>query len=115
MLTTRRVGYWLTATVLALLLASLGTGYSQDKVAKVERGFANMIGGVVEIPGTVTETTRKEGPWKGYTVGFLKGLAMVPVRTAVGVYEFLTFYVPAPADYAPVLKPATPFNYWDED
>ncbi|MFA6564197.1 MAG: exosortase system-associated protein, TIGR04073 family [Verrucomicrobiia bacterium] len=82
---------------------------------KLQRGFANMAGGVVEIPGCVADTTRKRGPWMGYTLGFLKGVGMVPVRTVVGVYEFLTFYVPAPDNYEPVLKPATPFNYWDED
>lgn len=82
---------------------------------KLQRGFANMAGGVVEIPGCVADTTRKQGPWMGYTVGFLKGVGMVPVRTMVGVYEFLAFYVPAPDNYEPVLKPATPFNYWDED
>lgn len=103
-----------TAAV-ALVLATSATGYGQDKLAKVERGFANMAGGVVEIPGCVVDTTRRKGAWMGYSVGLLKGIGMVPVRTVVGVYEFLTFYVPAPDDYAPVLKPATPFNYWDED
>ncbi len=105
----------LWTAVVAGVLATSTAGYGQDKLAKVQRGFANMVGGVVEIPGCVADTTRKEGPWMGYSVGFLKGLGMVPVRTVVGVYEFLTFYVPAPDDYAPVLKPATPFNYWDED
>ena len=105
----------LWTAVAALALVTSATGYGQDMVAKVERGFANMVGGVVEIPGCIADTTRKDGPWMGYTVGFFKGVGMVPVRTLVGVYEFLTFYVPAPAEYAPVLKPPTPFNYWDED
>ena len=99
----------------ALVLVTSATGYGQDKLAKLERGFANMAGGVVEIPGCVADTTRKNGPWMGYTVGFFKGIGMAPVRTVVGVYEFLTFFVPAPEDYAPVLKPPTAFNYWDED
>lgn len=115
MLTTRRAGLHCITITAALLLAGLGVGDCQDKVAKVERGFANMIGGVVEIPGCVADTTRKKGPWLGYSIGLLKGIGMVPVRTVVGVYEFCTFFVPAPDNYDPVLKPATPFNYWDED
>jgi putative exosortase-associated protein (TIGR04073 family) len=35
--------------------------------------------------------TQKHGPWMGYTVGFFKGVGMMPVRTIVGVYEWLTF------------------------
>ena len=115
MMTRSRLGLGVVVAMAALLLAGLMAAHGQDMKAKAERGFANMVGGVVEVPGMVTETTRKEGPWKGFTVGFLKGLIMVPVRTAVGVYELLTFYVPAPTDYEPVLTPATAFNYWDAD
>ncbi|MBI5685061.1 MAG: exosortase system-associated protein, TIGR04073 family [Verrucomicrobia bacterium] len=115
MRTTRRVGFYLFAATAALLLAGSAVGDCQDMRAKAQRGFANMVGGVVEIPGCVADTAQKKGPWFGYSVGLLKGIGMVPVRTVVGIYEFLTFYVPAPADYEPVLKPATPFNYWDAD
>jgi len=115
MRTIRRAGFHAVVVAVALLWAGVATGSCQNKLGKFERGVANMIGGVVEIPGCVADTTRKSGPWMGYTVGFLKGIGMVPVRTLVGVYEFLTFYVPAPSNYEPVLKPATPFNYWDED
>ncbi|MCX6901291.1 MAG: exosortase system-associated protein, TIGR04073 family [Verrucomicrobia bacterium] len=105
------------AVVAAAAFVCLSGPYASAQTMrdKLQRGFANMAGGVVEIPGCVADTTRKHGPWMGYTVGFLKGIGMVPVRTVVGVYESLTFYVPAPSDYEPVLKPATPFNYWDED
>lgn len=115
MLTMRRAGFHAVVAAVALLGAGLATGSCQNKLGKFERGFANMVGGVVEIPGCVADTARKDGPWLGYSVGLLKGIGMVPVRTLVGVYEFLTFYVPAPSNYEPVLKPATPFNYWDED
>ena len=115
MVTARRAGLGAVAAAVALLGAGLATGSAQDKLGKFERGFANIAGGIVEIPGCVADTTRKKGPWLGYSLGLLKGIGMVPVRTVVGVYEFLTFYVPAPDNYEPVLKPATPFNYWDED
>jgi putative exosortase-associated protein (TIGR04073 family) len=105
--------WWAAAA--ALVFMTSATGYSQDKLAKFERGFANMVGGVVELPGCIADTSRKDGPWMGFTLGFFKGIGMIPVRTVVGVYETFTFYVPAPSDYAPVLKPPTPFNYWDED
>jgi putative exosortase-associated protein (TIGR04073 family) len=103
---------WLLAAVVAV---APGVCRAQDMESKIQRGFANMVGGVVEIPGCVTDVTRKQGPLMGFSVGLLKGVGMVPVRTAVGVFEFLTFFVPAPANYDPVLRPPTAFNYWDEE
>ena len=89
--------------------------HGEDWEGKILRGFVNTVSGVVEIPGCVCDMNRKHGALKGYTLGFFKGIAMIPVRTAVGVYEVLTFYVPMPPNYEPVLTPPTAFNYWDED
>ena len=101
--------------LVAILAVAPGFCHAQDMESKIQRGFANMVGGIVEIPGCVTDVTRRKGPLMGFSVGLLKGFGMVPVRTAVGVFEFLTFFVPAPANYDPVLRPPTAFNYWDED
>lgn len=102
-----------------LVAAALAVGparsQAQDMESKIQRGFANMVGGIVEVPGCVSDVSRKKGPLMGFSVGLLKGVGMVPVRTAVGVFEFFTFFVPAPANYDPVLKPPTAFNYWDEE
>jgi putative exosortase-associated protein (TIGR04073 family) len=108
----RSVG--LGAGLCALLLAGRPDAAAQEWTDKIQRGFANLTSGVVEIPGCITDLSRKNGPLMGLTVGFFKGVGMVPVRTAVGLFEFLTFYAPIPANYDPVLKPATPYNYWDE-
>jgi len=107
--------WWLGGALAAAWLAVPAHGWGQDWEEKIKRGFANMAGGVVEIPGCVSDMNRKHGALKGYTLGFFKGVAMVPVRTLVGVYELLTFYVPMPSNYEPVLTPPTAFNYWDED
>ena len=107
--------FWMGCAAAVILLAAPSRGGCQDWEGKIQRGFANMVGGVVEIPGCVSDVNRKHGALKGYTLGFFKGVAMVPVRTLVGVYEFLTFYVPMPANYDPVLTPPTAFNYWDEE
>ncbi|MBI5394294.1 MAG: exosortase system-associated protein, TIGR04073 family [Verrucomicrobia bacterium] len=99
----------------AALVAAPAFCRAQDMESKIQRGFANMMGGIVEIPGCVSDVTRKKGPLMGFSVGLLKGFGMVPVRTAVGLFEFFTFFVPVPANYDPVLKPPTAFNYWDEE
>jgi len=85
---------------------------AQDMGEKFKRGVVNTACGILEVPGCVTDMTEKNGPLMGYTVGFFKGVGMIPVRTLLGVYDLLTFYVPAPKDYQPVIKPDTPFNYF---
>lgn len=111
---TRLFGQWLMigGMLTALALALPGELAAQDAAAKFGRGAANTTLGILEIPGCVKDMTRKHGPWMGYTVGFFKGVGMVPVRTIVGVYEWLTFYAPVPGNYDRVLVPETPLHYF---
>ena len=104
----------LSVALAAFVFAGPREASAQDMWEKLKRGCANMAGGVVEIPGCVSDVSHKSGPLMGFTWGFFKGVGMVPVRTVVGVFEFLTFFVPAPANYDPVLDPPTAFNYWDD-
>lgn len=113
---TQSFGRWLMigGALAALVLALPQQTAAQDMGAKFTRGLANTTTGILEIPGCVKDMTQKHGPWMGYTVGFLKGIVMVPVRTIVGVYEAATFYIPAPAHYDRVLVPETPLHYFAE-
>jgi putative exosortase-associated protein (TIGR04073 family) len=83
----------------------------QDMAAKFNRGAANTALGILEIPGCVKDGVRKNGALEGYTLGFFKGVMMMPVRTVVGIYEWFTFYIPS----QPVLEPETPLHYFYED
>ena len=47
----------------------------------------------------------RSGPWAGFTWGLLRGVGYGFIRTAGGVYETVTFPVPAPADYRPIMVP----------
>ncbi len=113
---TRMFGHWLMigGMLTAVAIALPQQTAAQDAGAKFTRGAANTTLGILEIPGCVKDMTQKHGPWMGYTVGFFKGVGMMPVRTIVGVYEWLTFYIPAPANYDRVLVPETPLHYFFE-
>jgi putative exosortase-associated protein (TIGR04073 family) len=107
--------WWMIGGMLtAMALVLPGELAAQDAGAKLGRGAANTTLGILEIPGCVKDMTQRHGPWMGYTVGFLKGVVMVPVRTLVGVYEAVTFCIPAPAHYDRVLVPETPLHYFYE-
>lgn len=49
----------------------------------------------------------------GVALGFAKGLGMIVPRVLVGVYEFVTCPIPAPADFRSILKPEFPWDYFD--
>jgi putative exosortase-associated protein (TIGR04073 family) len=102
---------WVVFSAGAVVIASPVIGRADDMGDKFGRGFANMTMGVVELPANVCDQVKQRG-WSGYPIGFFKGIAMIPVRTLAGVYETLTFYVPFPDGYKPVMQPPTPFHYF---
>lgn len=77
---------------------------------KAVRGGQNLAFGLVtDVPRTVYYESRDHGAFQGFTVGLVKGIGLGALRTAVGVYELLTFPIPA-NDYEPVVLPAYPFE-----
>ena len=79
---------------------------------KAGRGLAAMTTPFLEIPGNIKRTTEEEGAPAGWTKGFAMGLGMTVIRPTVGVYEFLSAPIPAPPNYAPILKPEYPWSYF---
>lgn len=79
--------------------------FSRKAFGKLGRGIANTFTGWVEIPKRVYETSQESGVWKGISWGVVRGIGFGFVRTAAGLYEVVSFPVPAPADYQPVIRP----------
>ena len=77
---------------------------------KLMRGAINLSTGWVEIPKRIHETAQTSGAWAGVTWGLLRGIGHGFIRTAAGGYEILTFPVPAPPDYEPVIQPEYVFS-----
>ena len=87
--------------------------FAQDPLRKLGRGLVNTVTGVVEIPKKVILTCKNDNPVLGLTWGWVKGAAVGLLRTAAGVYEVLTFPIPAPADYEPMVQPEFVFEEWE--
>jgi putative exosortase-associated protein (TIGR04073 family) len=79
-----------------------------NPVRKLGRGFANLLFGVVEVPNQYTKAVAEHGGAAGVTYGVPKGFVRWIQREFVGVYEVLTFPVPFPRGYKPVMKPEFP-------
>lgn len=82
---------------------------------KLGRGLANVFTGFVEVPKNISREWRKSDPATGVIVGGVKGMGWGATRFATGVYETVTFPVPSPANYEPLMYPATPMtDVWGE-
>lgn len=73
--------------------------------AKFVRGSANIATGWVEIPKQIYLVGKKEGWVQGTFRGPLEGFGMFIARTVAGAYEVLTFPIPLPPRYQPMLLP----------
>ncbi|MBL7068959.1 MAG: exosortase system-associated protein, TIGR04073 family [Candidatus Omnitrophica bacterium] len=101
----KRIGSVILVMTLVISLAS--SAYAQTPAVKLNRGLVNALTGLWELPVDVLRTCKQEGAPKGLTVGLVRGLVMGVYRTLVGIYEVVTFPVPAPAGYRPITDPPT--------
>ena len=104
----------LAAVCLLVLVFAAAPAGAQTAVRKLGRGLAGMTTSFLELPGNMVAETRDQGAAIGIPLGFAKGLGMIVVRTLVGVYEFVSAPIPAPADYRPLLRPEFPWSYFEE-
>lgn len=100
-----------TITIISSLIAR--PCFAGGPLRKLGRGLVNILTGIVEIPKKVILTTRKRGAAQGLTSGFVEGAKEGLVRTASGLYEIMTFPIPSPADYEPMVSPEFVFEEWE--
>ena len=93
------------AVVFAILLSISSPCLAGGPIRKLGRGVANTLTGPLELPRNIVSVTEEEGYAAGLTYGILKGIAWSVLRTTVGIYETITFPIPLPSNYDPILEP----------
>ena len=90
--------------VLVLLFSFMSLSvYADTPLKKLGRGFCNIVTCPLEIAKGVQETHNENGAFAALTLGLLKGVFYTGVRAVVGVYEVVTFPLPVPKDFKPIL------------
>lgn len=112
MKTTSRVVLLAAAMSIAIAASAAGEELAKSTPGqKALRGATNLsLGLLLEWPKTIYYETKEQGPLLGIPAGFLAGFGLGLMRTAVGAYELLTFPIPLPDDYKPILSPRFPFE-----
>ena len=84
----------------------------QNALRKLGRGIANVLFGIVEVPNQITKATSEHGGG-ALPYGIGKGFVRWFGRELAGVYDIVTFPVPIPKGYKPVMKPEFPADDYE--
>ena len=77
---------------------------------KAQRGFLNVALCPFEISKELSKEVRTDTFPPGWVSGLGRGSIYAVGRALVGVYEMVTFPIPYPANYKPVLQPEFPWQ-----
>lgn len=72
---------------------------------KLQRGFLNVALSPIEISNELAKEVRNDTFPPSWVAGLGRGAFYTVGRALVGVYEMVTFPLPYPANYKPILQP----------
>ena len=97
-----------------VLVSAVSLAFAKDNAfTKFGRGMANIALSPGELYTQPLLLSKNSEPAIAIFGGLAKGLSMFVAREVVGIYEVITFPVPAPKGYGPIIEPATTFTDWD--
>ena len=77
---------------------------------KLGRGVSNALLGWLEVPAAMSRRYEERNTAGSLFAGAAYGMVRGVVRTGVGVYEAVTFFLPYPKDFAPILPTLAYFD-----
>ena len=93
----------LVLLVIFVLVFASTNSYAGNPLKKLGRGAANIITSPIEIPYRIGEVNKEDGPAAAFSWGALNGIWRTGLRALCGVYEVVTFLVPLPEHYDPII------------
>ena len=65
---------------------------------------------MLELPRQIFNTSQQDGLLPGLIVGTFKGVGYSVARIGTGLYDTITFPIPLPDDYRPLIQPEFPWQ-----
>jgi putative exosortase-associated protein (TIGR04073 family) len=77
-----------------------------NRIRKLGRSISNILYGVTELPASMTRVRDTEGRNAAWSYGLVKGIQKTTMRFGYGLYELVTFPLPAYKEgYRPMISP----------
>ena len=95
----------LNIVIIVILLMTVFTvfAYADTPVKKLGRGVCNIVTCPLELFKGIQDAHNENGLFAALTWGLIKGTVNTVIRAFVGAYEVVTFPIPAPSNYEPIL------------
>jgi putative exosortase-associated protein (TIGR04073 family) len=84
--------------------------YADKPLVKLGRGASNLLFAPVEMCTNLEKAVNKRGLPSGIGEGLTSGFIFSLIRFGAGIYDVVTFLIPIPEDYQPIMKPAYVFD-----
>jgi len=81
-----------------------------DALSKLGRGITNILEGPCEFYVQTTLLPPETETIYAVGIGLSKGFGMFLARELSGIYDIVTFPIPLPAGYKPLMEPPTPLT-----
>ena len=95
----------ISLAIIIILLVSFAAlpAHADGPVKKLGRGLCNIVTCPLELSKGIQDTHMESGLFAALTYGIIRGFVNTGIRLGVGCYEVVTFPVPIPGDYEPIL------------
>ena len=97
----------ITAVFLAVFFMSTGAVFADGPTAKFGRGLTNIVSAPGEYLVQMEKLRKDHDPFTMFFGGLAKGTVMLLARELGGIYELVTFLIPIPPHYKPLMQPPT--------
>lgn len=110
-----------TLTVFLFLLSTVPQIYAASiesegtPIRKLQRGFVNIALSPIEISNQWAKVANKEAAIPTWFTAGGTGILFMVGRALTGVYEMVTFPIPVPANYKPLVYPEFPWQELPEE
>lgn len=96
-----------SALLLLTLAAGPQTAFAEDAVIKLSRGIVNIVTSPLEYYVQYNLSAEGNNPLVGLLGGVFYGTGFTVARIISGAYDIVTFPIPLPKGYEPLMKPDT--------
>lgn len=100
----------LCSVVVMVFFFAVQPVFAANPLTKLGRGLTNIVFSPFEYFTNIQKAADRRGAVSGAFEGLLAGTYYMVGRILAGAYDVVTFPVPAPKDYAAIMKPDTVFD-----